>query len=300
MAGLAATVSALEPPIEIVGKRRRAYGAQFRAHMVAASGRPGACLRELARQQGICVSLIYRWRRSAPAGEPAIRDQRGSGAQADPSGGASGVTMQVGTLDPLAAAGEGAPQDAQPIVVCPAMDEHAGMIEIDLTHGTRPQADAFVRGRAQRRALAKYRSRTLGRSVWGWWRPVPGHQLIDAILWPAIHQPGEQVGDIAERIDAVQLASLNQRRPAGPVDPTFVATREQAIFPAQDYRADGTFDGVGVCALTRCTVLPGGNPGRQTLAPAGSTRGGSGGDEWSEALRETVPLGDQRTVRAAT
>jgi hypothetical protein len=34
------------------------------------------------------------------------------------------------------------------------MDEHAGMTEIDLKHGTRPQADAFVRGRAQRRALA--------------------------------------------------------------------------------------------------------------------------------------------------
>src|SRR3954447_12513292 len=37
---------------------------------------------------------------------------------------------------------------------------------------------------------------------------------------------------------------------------------------------------VEVCALTRCTDLPGGNPGRLTLAPAGSTRGGSGGDEW--------------------
>src|SRR3984893_15770494 len=31
-----------------------------------------------------------------------------------------------------------------------------------------------------------------------------------------------------------------------------------------------------LCALTRCTVLPGERPGRQTLAPAGSTRGGSG------------------------
>src|SRR3954447_15390075 len=36
-----------------------------------------------------------------------------------------------------------------------------------------------------------------------------------------------------------------------------------------------------------------------TLAPAGSTRGGSGGDEWSEALREKVPSGDQRVIRAA-
>jgi hypothetical protein len=45
------------------------------------------------------------------------------------------------------------------------------------------------------------------------------------------------------------------------------------------------------CALRRRTILPGGNPGRQTLAPAGSTRGGSGGDEWPEALRETAPQG---------
>src|SRR5271157_4473917 len=36
-----------------------------------------------------------------------------------------------------------------------------------------------------------------------------------------------------------------------------------------------------------------------TLAPAGSARGGSGGDEWSEALREKVPSGDQRAIRAA-
>src|SRR6202040_2369315 len=55
-----------------------------------------------------------------------------------------------------------------------------------------------------------------------------------------------------------------------------------------------------LCALTRCTVLPGERPGRQTLAPAGSTRGGSGGDEWSEALQETASSGGQRTVRAAT
>jgi hypothetical protein len=34
-----------------------------------------------------------------------------------------------------------------------------------------------------------------------------------------------------------------------------------------------------LCALARRIVLPGGNPGRQTLAPAGSDRSGSGGDE---------------------
>ena len=35
------------------------------------------------------------------------------------------------------------------------------------------------------------------------------------------------------------------------------------------------------------------------LGFAEHTRGGSGGDEWSEALREKVPSGDQRAIRAA-
>jgi transposase len=50
----------------------------------------------------------------------------------------------------------------------------------------------------------------LGRSVGVGWRPVPGHELIDAVLRPTVHQPGEQVGDIGERIDAVQFARLDQ------------------------------------------------------------------------------------------
>jgi hypothetical protein len=53
---------------------------------------------------------------------------------------------------------------------------------------------------------------------------------------------------------------------------------------ASSHRLMRVFSPIVSCALTRCTVLPGGKPGRQTLAPAGSTRGGSGGDEWSEAL----------------
>jgi hypothetical protein len=46
-------------------------------------------------------------------------------------------------------------------------------------------------------------------------------------------------------------------------------------------RDDGVlaFTDFGMCALSRRTVLPGGNPGRLTLAPAGSIQGGSGGDE---------------------
>jgi len=53
---------------------------------------------------------------------------------------------------------------------------------------------------------------------------------------------------------------------------------------SSSHRLMRVFGPIVLCALTRCTVLPGERPGRQTLAPAGSTRGGSGGDEWSEAL----------------
>ena len=63
MTGVAATVAASELRVEIVGERRRAYDAAFRARVVAESFLPGARAAELAQRHGICKSLIYRWRR---------------------------------------------------------------------------------------------------------------------------------------------------------------------------------------------------------------------------------------------
>ena len=51
------------------------------------------------------------------------------------------------------------------------------------------------------------------------------------------------------------------------------------VFASERDDAQRSFGGVVVCALIRCIFLPGANPGRQTLAPAGNTRGGSRGDE---------------------
>ncbi len=110
----------------------------------------------------------------------------------------------------------------------------------------------------------------------------------------------EHIGQPSHRIDAVQLGCLDQGHRDRPVLRPGVGASKQRVLAGQGVGADGALDDVGVCALARCTVLPGENPGRQTLAPAGSTRGGSGGDEWPEALREKTPLGGQRTVRAAT
>jgi hypothetical protein len=107
------------------------------------------------------------------------------------------------------------------------------------------------------------------------------------------------VGEVGLRLDGIEFAAFDQRCDDGPMLGSAIGPREERIFPVQCNRPDAAFDDIGMCALPRCTALPG-NPGRQTLAPAGSTRGGPGGDEWPEALREKSPLGGQRTVRAAT
>ena len=65
-ATLAATVAAPMPRIEIVSDRRRAHSTEFRAAMVAQSLEPGIRIQDLARRNGICASLIYRWRREQP------------------------------------------------------------------------------------------------------------------------------------------------------------------------------------------------------------------------------------------
>jgi transposase-like protein len=49
--------------IEIVGDRRRAQSGEFRAALVAQSLELGIRVPEPARRNGICASLIYRWRR---------------------------------------------------------------------------------------------------------------------------------------------------------------------------------------------------------------------------------------------
>src|SRR5271170_1948081 len=69
-ATVAATVAAPMQRIEIVAERRRAHDDAFRREMVALSLEPGVRVRQLAREHGICASLIYRWRREQAVGGP--------------------------------------------------------------------------------------------------------------------------------------------------------------------------------------------------------------------------------------
>ena len=56
-----------------------------------------------------------------------------------------------------------------------------------------------------------------------------------------------------------------------------------------------------LCVPCEGTIVPSvSNPTRLTLAPAGSTWGGPGGNKWAEALREKASSGGQWTLRAAT
>jgi len=66
-ATVAETVPSSGPRIEIVSDRRRRHDPTFRERVIQASYAGGVTVREVARRYGVCVSLIYRWRRDAPA-----------------------------------------------------------------------------------------------------------------------------------------------------------------------------------------------------------------------------------------
>jgi len=168
---MAATVADSESRIEIVGERRRAYDAGFRAQLVQASLAPGVRIRDLARRHGVCVSLIYRWRRSAPpvvVVTPATEVRPGTANQM--ASGRTGVAASALEFVPIGVFGRAAdegpalvagrfptvapqpPSDRAPRLG-PAMGE-PGLIEIDLSDGTRLRVDAFVNERALRRVMA--------------------------------------------------------------------------------------------------------------------------------------------------
>lgn len=172
--GVSATVAASEARIEIVADRRRVHDAGFRARVIEASLVPGARMQDLARQYGLCTSLIYRWRRSATLREtslPAVRSDvagptlLGKALVADPplefvpigvlgrsdEGGPALVARSSPASEARSSPGRAPPPR-------PAMDERPGVIEVDLACGTRLRVDAFVNERALRRVLAVLRS----------------------------------------------------------------------------------------------------------------------------------------------
>ena len=134
-ATVAATSADAAPRIEIVGERRRAHDAAFRARMVAESLKPGARVQDLARRHGICASLIYRWRREAT---PQV-------------GAASAVQLVPVRVNEAGQAGKPAPARPAP------GSGPAETIEIELAGGVRLRVTERIGTAALRRIVAALR-----------------------------------------------------------------------------------------------------------------------------------------------
>jgi transposase len=119
--------------IEIVAERQRAHDDAFRREMVALSLEPGVRVRELARQHGICASLIYRWRREQAELGP------GSGTRLLP---VQMVSQEIAPRNPTPT-----PMPARPF----------GSIEIELDGGVRVRVGDDVSLTALRRVMAALR-----------------------------------------------------------------------------------------------------------------------------------------------
>ena len=137
-ATVAATEGATTPRIEIVGDRRRAHDATFRARVVLESMVAGARVQEVAARHGICPSLVYRWRRIAEVGT------------------AGGSAVQLFPVRIAGATDETAPSQA----ASPPKSRtsgRSGLIEIELSSGVRVSLDEGVSATALRRVMSVLR-----------------------------------------------------------------------------------------------------------------------------------------------
>ena len=121
------------PRIEIVGERRRAHPAGFRAAVLAEAAAPGARVEAVARRHGLSASLVYRWRRIAGA---------------DGGGGARLYPVRIAD----------APDAAQvPRHSRDPAASRVGTIEVELAGGVRVRFDETVGVAALRRVMTLLR-----------------------------------------------------------------------------------------------------------------------------------------------
>ena len=134
-ATVAATSGEAIERIEIVGERRRAHDAGFRAMVVAEAAMPGARVQAVAARYGICPSLIYRWRRE--------------GGQVDAAS-ASRVHLFPVRIEPTP---EATPGSASRAIGA----RQPGIIQIELSNGVRVSVDEGVGAAALRRVISVLR-----------------------------------------------------------------------------------------------------------------------------------------------
>lgn len=135
---MAATDGEASPRIEIVGERRRAHDARFRAKVVGESVQPGVRIQDVARRHGICPSLVYRWRRLAAA-------ETACGSE---------LHLFPARIAPVPSETPAASEPLPSRVITP---RRTGLIEIELNGSVRVSIDEGVSVAALRRVLSVLR-----------------------------------------------------------------------------------------------------------------------------------------------
>ena len=127
---------------EIFGltERRRVWGAQEKAALLAEVDAEGGKVRFVARRHGISESLLYNWRAARKAAAVAT----------------VGVTEGKAPGGPMLLA----PPELDPLTELPPAQIKAGSIEIALPNGARISVDASVNEKALSRVLRAMRELT--------------------------------------------------------------------------------------------------------------------------------------------
>jgi hypothetical protein len=89
----------------------------------------------------------------------------------------------------------------------------------------------------------------------------------------------EDIGEVGEGVDVVGLAGSDERVQTREVLASLIVADEEIVLAPESGGSQGALRGIVVCVLKSCVRLVGESPARSTVAPTGSTRGGSGGDE---------------------
>ena len=135
--------------VDILGPsdRRRIWGAQEKAALLAEVDAEGGKVRLVARRRGVSESLLYNWRSARKAAAVA------AGAPADVQ------FVPIGVLGGKAPRGPAllAPPEPTPTPEPPAAEGKGGSIEITLPNGARVSVDAFVNEKALSRVLRAMR-----------------------------------------------------------------------------------------------------------------------------------------------
>lgn len=74
----------------------------------------------------------------------------------------------------------------------------------------------------------------------------PRQQVVDLAVGVAVDDPGEDIGEIAERFDIVEFAGFDQRGDDCPVFSTAVRACEERVLAVERDRTDRAFDGVAI------------------------------------------------------